>query len=155
MKIIKLTQNKETIIDNEYYQLLNKYKWQYHHTGDVIRGEMRNGKYKILSLHREIMNAVKGEQVDHINHNRLDNRKCNLRICTKQQNSFNRKGNLNSKSKYKGVWWYESLKRWQVYITYNKKHEYLGVYKDIREAAKAYNEAAIKYFGEFAYLNKI
>ena len=102
------------------------------------------------------MNAPKGMDVDHINHNRLDNRKCNLRVCTHQQNMQNRaKG--GGMSKYKGVVFDKRPlnKPWISQITTNHKHHKLGYFKTELEAAKQYNCAARILFGQFALENKI
>jgi hypothetical protein len=113
-------------------------------------------KRKNHFLHRLIMNVTDTKlQVDHINGNTLDNRKCNLRICTQKQNLRNQKLNIKNKSGYKGVFWRERLKKWETSIQVDCKHIYLGIYENKVDAAKAYNEAAKNYFGEFAHLNII
>lgn len=101
------------------------------------------------------MKVVSGEVVDHINGDGLDNRKCNLRVCNRAQNGGNSKLRSNNKSGYRGVSRYKNT-LWQVHISAGgAAKRYLGVFKDIKEAAKAYNIAALEYFGEFARLNKI
>ena len=95
-------------------------------------------------------------QVDHINGDTLDNRKSNLRNCNNTQNSQNTpkpKGKYSSK--YKGVCYKSSTKKWRAYITVNKKPIELGSFKEERDAAKAYNKAAIKYHKEFANINDL
>jgi len=100
------------------------------------------------------MKAGDGDFCDHINHNGLDNRKANLRLATRSQNAWNRqKAKIKSRSKYKGVSWYNRGKRWSVRIQVNRKQKFLGIFEDEIEAAKAYDRAARKYFGEFAELN--
>lgn len=117
-----------------------------------------NGKYKnkIVYLHRLIANCPDGMQVDHINGNKMDNRKLNLRICNNQQNNRNTKSRKGSTSQYKGVSWDKSNKKWLAQICIgNRKHKKLGRFISEVEAAKAYNNAASFYFGEYAYLNKL
>lgn len=112
-----------------------------------------DGKY--LLLHRLIINAKTGDIVDHINHNPMDNRECNLRLCTSSQNSMNRSKSYHKK--YKGV----SLDNrtpplpnpWKAQIMLNYRNIHVGRFKTEMQAAQAYDEAAIKYFGEFADLN--
>lgn len=91
--------------------------------------------------------------VDHVNGDVLDNRRCNLRGCTQKQNARNRKANINSFTGLKGV--YRDKKNYRAAITVDYKYKYLGNFNDAISAARAYNEAAIKYFGEYARLNKI
>ena len=94
-------------------------------------------------------------QIDHINDNGLDNRRSNLRICSQSQNLMNcRKPKTLFSSKYKGVSWVQKHKRWKVSIAFKGKRKYIGHFLSEIDAAKAYNKAAEKYFGEFARLNK-
>jgi hypothetical protein len=112
-------------------------------------------KGKCFFLHRVIMDCPKGLVVDHINHNTLDNRKENLRICTYTQNKMNsQKHNFNTSSKYKGVYRQKNCIRFNAMITVNKKHIYLGGFENEIDAAIAYNNAALIHFGEFAFINK-
>jgi len=107
-------------------------------------------------MHREIMDAPAGMEVDHINGNGLDNRKCNLRLATSSQNKRNqRKQRRKTSSKYKGVYWHKRDKVWVVRIQAEGKEKYIGSYKTEQEAALAYNEAALKYHGEYAKLNEV
>lgn len=160
MKIIKLTKGLEAIIDDDDFDVISKLKWrtkkgwgETHYA--YAHGPRNNGKRKEFNMHRMILGAVKGQYVDHINGNGLDNRKENLRFCSNRENSFNSKHRVNAKSKYKGVSWCSRTKRWQTALRIAKKSIWLGRFKIQQEAAKAYNEAAIKYFGEFARLNDI
>ena len=103
--------------------------------------------------------------VDHINHNVLDNRKCNLRVCTRSENCRNNKGqSTRTRSKYKGVCYHDckkynpdatGLKPWRAYTRIAGKRIWFGYYKTEEDAARAYNENAKRLFGEFAYLNDI
>ena len=94
-------------------------------------------------------------EVDHINNIRNDNKWCNLRLATSEQNSFNKPKQKNSVSKYKGIRWHKKTKKWQVRLYINRKTKYLGYYDCEIEAAKAYNTAALNYHGEFAFLNDL
>jgi len=93
--------------------------------------------------------------VDHINHNGLDNRKANLRPATRAQNNYNKLivKHKESSSKYKGVTWKKENKKWLAQINFKGDYIFLGYFKDERKAAKAYDEAAKKYYSEFACLN--
>jgi hypothetical protein len=155
---IKLTQGKETLVDDDLYEELNKFKW--HYALGYARRNIRtnDGKRKIVFMHREIMNTPDGFETDHINGNTLENRKENLRIVTREMNQHNSKAR-EGKSKYKGVTWYITPRhktgRWLARIQVNKKRVVIGYYKNEEEAAIAYNEAALKYYGEIVRLNKI
>ena len=153
---IVLTQGKVAIVDEMDYERLNKYKWHAKKDGNTYyaarKSERLNGKQTTIRMHREILSVLPGQQIDHINHNGLDNRRANLRLCTYSQQQQNR---LPQKafSKYKGVWQDPRSKRWQVAIRINGKRTYLGYYVNEIEAAKAYDKKATQLFGEFANLN--
>jgi hypothetical protein len=106
-------------------------------------------------MHRIILNAPPHLVVDHINHNGLDNRKANLRLCTVAQNNQNTRphANPNKLSKYKGVSLDKNRNLYIALIHRNKKNYYLGRFKNETDAAKAYDKKAAELFGEFAYLN--
>ncbi len=156
-KLLPLSQNKFAIIDAEDYDRLSNYKWclsKAPHTNYALTRLKRKGsKRKALLMHRFILNAPSHLVVDHINHNGLDNRKQNLRLCTHVQNTQNRRPNRNSFSKYKGVHWLKHRKKFIARIKINGKTTYIGIFKDEIDAAKAYDKKARKLFGEFAYLN--
>lgn len=90
------------------------------------------------------------EVIDHINHNGLDNRKCNLRICTNQENICNCEIPKNNKSGCKGVYWAKYKQKWTVQVTINNKTKYIGRYENLEDAIKARQEASKKYYGDFA-----
>jgi len=108
-----------------------------------------------MMMHREVLKVPDYLLVDHINHNGLDNRKANLRPATKTQNGRNRrKVNIQRcRSRYKGPCWYGRKKKWGVKIMVDGKSIFLGYFDDEIDAAKAYDTAAKKYFGDFASLN--
>lgn len=99
------------------------------------------------------MDCPKGMVVDHINHNITDNRKCNLRVCTQDENMRNRKPDRNSKSGIKGV--YPENGKWRVMISYNRKQYRLGTYSDIQEAIKVRQRAEEHFYGAFANLQDL
>lgn len=158
MKIIYTKKRKEILVDDEDYDTLSKYSW-YIQSNGYARHDTRNTKVKLmLTMHRLVMKAKKGQFVDHINLNKLDNRKSNLRFCTPSQNSIHIPKSRKTKSGLKGVFYYPNnipSRPWQAGIGVRRKYIFLGSFADKYEAAKAYNEAATKYHGEFAYLNKI
>ena len=105
-------------------------------------------------LHRMIAAAPEGMEVDHINGDGLDNRRENLRVCTHHENMRARHRAWGS-SDYKGVSWHKQIQKWRAFIGSNGRILHLGCFTDEKEAARAYNEAALKYFGEFAVLNEV
>lgn len=120
------------------------------HTGVRVKGKLQ---YKHVLIHRYILNPPANMVIDHINGNKLDNRKCNLRVVTTHQNNMNRSKGVKGSSQYKGVSYIASRKRWMAGIQVNNKSINLGFYKSEVNAAQAYNFAAEKYFGEFAKYN--
>ena len=104
-------------------------------------------------MHRQILNAPADLCCDHKNHNGLDNRKANLRLCTVAQNNYNKRPLPNKTSKYKGVFWCSEAKKWRAEIRQNDQRIHIGYYDYEQDAAIAYDDYAIDLFGEFAYLN--
>ena len=157
MKKIPLTQNKLASIDNEDFELISQYKWcvsKKHSISYAITSAIKNNIKTTLKMHRLIMKIVDPKiQIDHVDGDGLNNQKLNLRICTSQQNQRNRQKNKVSSSKFKGIWWDKRVKKWQVSIQIGKKRKHLGYFHNEIEAAKAYDTAAKKYFGEFARFN--
>lgn len=158
---IPLTHDKFAIVDAEDYKWLNQWKWNYHSAGYAVRGKyggIVNGKSKSITIlmHRVIMGCSLGQEIDHINGNRLDNSRSNLRVCSSSQNKQNQiRRSKNKTSKYKGVCWFKPTQQWRAEITVNKVTRGLGYFDNEDNAATAYNEAARKDFGEFAQLNSI
>ena len=113
------------------------------------------GKPNKIAMHRLIMNPPDFMCVDHIDNNRLNNQKSNLRVCTQAENSRNRTTTDINKSGYKGVYWHKQKHKWYAHITLNGKQRHLGTFANIEDAVKKYNEFAILYFGEFAKINEI
>jgi len=164
---IKLTQSKPAgqkpvearfaIVDPEDFETLNLFKWcaaKDYETFYAIRYARINNKNTTIKMHRQIMNAKENDIVDHRDKNGLNNTRENLRIATASQNNANSKRGMNrGKSKYKGVCRDEKCGKWRAGIKHQNKHIHLGMFEDEIEAAKAYDEAAKKYHGEFAVLN--
>jgi hypothetical protein len=142
------------IVDVEDYEKLSQYDWHYYETGNKNYYAVRFKGAKIVSMHRTVMNEPINLVVDHKDGNGLNNRKENLRVVTRTQNHYNRRKTIRkTTSKYKGVHRITDRKAYCAKIRYKGKTISLGYYKDEIEAAKAYDEAAKKYFGEYARLN--
>ncbi len=160
MKKIKLYNGMFAKVDDEDYDELSRHKWYAARNG--IRGYktrvvpvtyfFKGGPQKAVLMSRMIMGVTyKNLVVDHINHDSLDNQRCNLRVCTHAENGLNREGpNRNNHSGYKGISWSKAAGRWQVTIGVAGKNCHLGVFENIEEAHTVYLKAAKKYHGEFA-----
>lgn len=155
-KLISLTQGKFAIVNAEDYEWLMQWKWNFHkgYANRTIRKGHGNNKTYSLRMHMILLDMPKGMWCDHINGNRLDNRRGNLRICTPAQNCRNRKS-FGKTSNYLGVSLEKSRNKWNSSICYNNKRIRIGRFPNELDAALAYNEAAKKYFGEFARLNNL
>jgi hypothetical protein len=143
------------IVDPEDYQKLAEYDWQLDQSPSKNYYAVRfDPVRKIVRMHREVMNAPAGSFVDHRHGTGLDNRKENLRIATRTQNVHNRRKTAKqTSSKYKGVCFKRNEKKYCAQIGYKGKRMHLGYFDNEIDAAKAYDAAAKKLFGEFARLN--
>ncbi len=155
MKQIPLTKGQFALIENEDYEELTKHKWyaaENHYGGFRAVREAAN---RTIYMHREILDIGYGDklQVDHINHNTLDNRRVNLRLCNNRDNSRNRKSQKNSSSKYKGVTWCKRTRKWATQIKLREGNRFLGYFNSEIKAALAYDAKAKELFGEFSNLN--
>lgn len=153
MREIPLTRGAVALVDDADYPWLSQWKWQVSPKGYASRTSGSKGNRKHISLHRFIMDAPNGAEIDHINRNKLDNRRCNLRFVTREQNMANRDKRKQGTSAYKGVRFRASISKWEARIKCNRQEIYLGCFTSEIEAARAYDRAALEYFGEFARLN--
>ena len=160
MKRIKLhgrgSEGLYTIVDDDDFIKLHNNRIRFSNTRSYYAifkmGPMKNYVY----LHRFILGVNDPKvTVDHVNRDRLDNRKCNLRICTKSENLYNQPMHKNNKSGYKGVYFIKDRLKtpWRAQIVANKKRYVLGRFKTAEEASIAYKNAVIKYHGDFAFLD--
>lgn len=153
MKEIKLTRGKVALVDDDDFEWLNQWKW--YANNNYATRNIYGSKKTTITMHRLIMKTVGSKIcVDHIDGNRLNNQRQNLRLATKSQNAANKFATKGT-SKYLGVWWNKQGNGWQAEVKKNYIKFYVGIYKDEKEAALAYNAAAIEKHGEFARLNVI
>lgn len=160
MKEIKLTKGKVAFVDDEDFERVNCFKWWavYSRRSDNIwyaKTRMRDTGEKVVCMHRFVLGLPqnKESQVDHKDRNGLNNQKSNLRICSGSQNLGNTGLRKNNTSGFKGVSLRSDHKKWRSNISFHKKVIHLGAFETKELAAKAYDEAAKKSFGEFAWLN--
>lgn len=141
------------LVDADDATLVSGYRWRsyYRYGGWYVQTSVRS---RALLLHRLVMNAPVGLLVDHINGDKLDNRRSNLRLCTNAQNQWNRHVRFGT-SPYKGVSWDKKASKWRAAIRFNGRTTNLGSFDDERDAALAYNAAALRLFGEFANPNLV
>ena len=142
------------LCDDDDYEKLSLFKWYAIPSGRsiyavMIRWNKETRKTENTYMHRMVMNPSKNQFVDHIDHDCLNNQKSNLRICTHRENIRNRRPMIG---KYLGVY-KNGNEKYNAYIHTDDKRIYLGRYSNEEDAALAYNNAAIKHYGEFANLN--
>lgn len=154
-KQITLSNGGFALVDAADYDRLMKYTWRQSERGYALRTQTEKGRASGVSMHRMLLDPPKAMMADHINGNRLDNRRCNLRIVSALQNAQNRGKNKNSVSQYKGVAWKAENGKWQARIRVNSKQHHIGLYEAEVEAAAAYNAAAILHHGNYARLNML
>lgn len=148
MNIIQLSNSNDVaIVDDEDFARLKDYNWQKSTNGYAIRSVGTNKVY----MHQEVLPTPAGIYADHINSNRLDNRRSNLRAASHSQNGQRRKVQVNNSTGYRGV--SQSPHGWRAQIYINNKRISLGYYKDVAAAARAYDRGAVKYFGANAATN--
>lgn len=153
MKEIELTRNKVSLVDDEDYEAIRQLRWYANWNGWKWYAHNRTNS---ISMHRFILRAKRGTQIDHKNGNGLDNRKQNLRFCTNQQNAFNQKyPQKGNKLGLKGVYWHRPMKKFTAEITVGGKHMHLGFFDTPFDADTVYREAEKTYFGEFARVEDI
>lgn len=151
---LPLTNGCFTLVDADEFDRLMQFSWRRDRDGyarSAMVTEPGQPARGVL-LHRFIMGAKRGQIMDHINRDRLDNRRSNLRFVTVQQNMHNR-GASRGKSKYRGVAWSAAERKWVATIYADGENRHLGWYRWEEEAARVYDEAAREHYGEYAYQN--
>ena len=160
MKEIVLSKGKDVaLVDDEDYEWLSQFKWYLLTSGVHTKLKYAFTKSKndykagAVAMHRLIMNAAKGQIVDHKDRDGLNNQRSNLRFASATQNQHNRPGSPLSSSKYKGVYWSDENNGWVASISVDYKNLVLGTFNVEEEAALAYDRKAREVQGEFAFLN--
>lgn len=146
---LELIDGSTVLVDDDDYEKLMEYRWNF--SGRYARRTYYNkGKYVSVLMHAFIMNTPKGMVTDHVNRNRRDNRKSNLRICTQRENSWNKSPSYKT-SKYLGVGWNKQRNKWRARIDGKD----VGLFETEKEAAKKYNQKAKELHGKYAWLNDV
>lgn len=162
MKKILLTKGKVALVDDADFEWLNKTKWHAVLCDSQIyyaarRVHIAQNKYTYKYMHRVILGLQRSDkrECDHRDGDGLNNQQANLRACTSTQNKQSSRKRKIGTSRHKGVSWNRQAHKWYSYIWVNKKRIFLGLFDLETSAATAYNQAALKYFGEFALLNTL
>lgn len=160
MMEIELTRGKVALVDDTDYDRISIFNWYARECKRngmwyAVRDERRAGSRRLVYMHRYILGLTGQIEVDHKDRDGLNNRRANMRVCTRTPNVQNR-GRFKNKrqSRYKGVY-RNKFGIWWARITVNKKRIRLGTFDMEIEAAKSYNDAAREHFGDFAYQNSI
>jgi hypothetical protein len=157
-RLIPLTQGQNAIVDVEDFDWLSRFNWYawyspYTKSFYAIRTTKYRGNVVRSRMHRIILNCSRREDGDHANHDTLDNRRQNLRKASRSQNISNSRMRHDSQSGFKGVCWDKAAQKWRAVIMKNWKQISLGYFSEREDAARAYDKAARKLHGDFAYLN--
>lgn len=140
-------------MDEADYIPLSTHSWCYLEAGYAVRGTRIGGKPCMIYMHRELLNPPEGMEVDHINRNKLDYRRSNLRLATSTEQKGNTGISSRNTSGYRGVYWRKDIRKWSARISIADRTCHLGTFVAVEEAVKVYNAAAVKHFGAFAATN--
>lgn len=152
-KSIPLTKGKFALVDDGDYEWLMQRKWQYLKIGYAACSDWGHGNRKMIYMHRLINNTPDGKLTDHINLDKLDNRRKNLRLCSRSENGMNRTSSRVNSSGYKGVYFVRRVSLWVASIKVSGTQHHLGYFHSSEDAARAYDKAAKEYHGTFARCN--
>ncbi len=156
-KMIQLSRDKVALVSDQDYEELLQWRWGFHgkyaHRVEWIKGG--KGKMKHFYMHRQIMNTPTGFDTDHINGDKLDNRRENLRISSRSQNNANMSKLSNNTSGFRGVSWDRRAKKWQARLNKDSQLVYCARFDTKEAAARAYNQKSLELHGEFAKLNEV
>lgn len=143
---IPLTKGQSTLVDDADYAWLTQWRWRLNSKGYVVRSYTQNGAVVVVNMHRLIMQPPPRLVVDHIDHDKLNNTRANLRLLTQQQNLMNRRMFRNNTTGFKGVTYRDG--KWHASLEKDGVGIHLGYHADLKTAALVYDHAAVLLFGE-------
>jgi len=160
---IPLSQGKFAIVGPRDYKYLMQWRWCYSKCrkdegGYAVRHDKNHLKNRLIYMHCMVLERMGYKDFvhgDHINRDKLDNRRYNLRSATACQSAYNRGKQRNNTSGYIGVYWDKQLKKWRARIMHDKKNKHIGLYDDVKDAARARDKVALKLRGKFTVLNEV
>ena len=141
--------DKVAIIDLEDLKMVSGLNWRLGNGYAACSFKTDNG-FRRVYMHRLILEAPEGKEVDHKNMDRLDNRRENIRLCSRAENKWNENPSKKNKSGYRGISWFTRDGKWQVMLRHLGNRIFLGRYFDIKEAVKVYNSFISQHRGDFA-----
>ena len=153
MREIPLTQGKVALVDDETHEYLSQFHWSVDGSGYPQRAVKTEKGWRPLRMHRDLLGLGAGEAADHVNGDKLDNRRTNLRRCCQSENNRNVGIRATNRSGFKGVYFNKKRNGYQAYITSERRHIYLGYHPTAEAAARAYDKKAKEIYGAFARLN--
>lgn len=158
LRLIPLTRGKFATVDATDFAELSRHNWYAFHSKGIFYAARKAGQYDIdyayrsvIFMHKQLLNT--SSLVDHKDRNGLNNARSNLRTATYSQNNANKISREGSSSRYLGVIWDKSRNLWQAKLTFQGVTHHLGRFEDEELAAKAYDQAALRFYGEFANMN--
>jgi hypothetical protein len=154
---VPLSQGLVALVDQaDLQRVLAVGSWHVNRGGESVYAQHSSsldGRTTHVSMHRFVLDAGPGQEVDHVNHDGLDNRRANLRLCGAAQNQANQPKAAGASSRFKGVTWRSGRRRWEASIKVAYRTRFLGRFGTEEAAARAYDAAAVEAFGTFAVLN--
>jgi len=151
MKILPISGGQQVLLDDGDFEALSKFRWTAQKRKHTFHAARYEGK-KYVYMHRLLVSAGPGEQVDHKDGNGLNNQRDNLRVATRAQNQMGYRHDCVQRGS-RGVYWHKAAKKWMARLVHNQKGVYLGLFNNKADAQQAYNEASQRLFGDFAQRN--
>ena len=159
-KEILLSKGYVALVDDEDYDFLSQWKWTAAVRKHTVYAYRMEKKTTAILMHRVLLERVEGrillskEEVDHVDRCGLNNTRRNIRLASHADNNKNRGITKSNSSGYKGVGWDKYTSKWVAYIRLDGKHKNLGRFSSLKEAAMAYDDASIRFHGDFSVTNK-